>query len=275
MTDVKVTVGIPTLNGPDRLRRCLRSIAECTDWSAFGPGNVKVLICDDGSTPENLEANKHVLHEAERLRQVSGAEMIMSPTRDGIAKSWNKLVRHQACDVAALLNDDIEVVEHWLDVLVYSVMENPQAGMIGLNSYVGVIKGQVPPPLRVDYCESHLLSGGGRLVSSQGPIFAFRRDVYDLVGGFDERYFVFYEECDFGVALRQKGYVHYMADYPRVYHMGGATNSEPKNLDAASQIAASREKFRQKWGRSFEQIRQEYGPAPTAREWNTQINNWK
>lgn len=275
-----VLVGIPTLNGSDRLDRCLKSIADCTDFHAFE--SVRVLICDDGSTEENVSLNKDVIQRNEKLRDIACLEMLVAGQRCGIAASWNKLVRHQAANAAdaiAIINDDIEVVDDWLNVLAFSVLENRQAGMVGLNSYVGVVKQDVVAagrmPLRIDYNEAQLLEGGGKLLTSLGSCFAFRRDVYDAVGGFDERYRCFYEEVDFGLALRHSGYLHYMASYPIVFHMGGATTSEPKNLDAAAEMARSRQLFREKWGGTPEEFRKRYAREPVVREWNTQLKTLK
>lgn len=281
-----VLIGVPTLNGPDRLRRCLKSIEDCTDFDAFG--EVKVMVCDDGSTEENLKLGKDAVHNSAKLRAQAGLEMLVSKERCGIAASWNKLVRHQRTNVAVLLNDDIEVVEDWLDVLVYSVTENSSAGMVGLNSYLALTKEQhasLHPDARpheriptVDYREAHLLDGGGSLISAHGPIFAFRRDAYDLVGGFDERYFVYYEETDFSVSLRRQGLLPFIANYPIVYHLGGATNSDPQNLDAAAHMSRSKILFTEKWGMSFSELREEFTRSytrPVLREWNSQIANWQ
>jgi len=259
------------------LRRCLASILECTDFDRF---DVKILVGDDGSSEHNLEANKSVLHEFCTNAAGRGvAEMLMS-SRTGIASTWNRIVRHDVSkrDVVVLVNDDVEVVDDWLDILAFSVLENPNAGMIGLNTYPGQIKEAAPKQMRVDYVEAHLLDGDGALVSSHGPIFGFSRSVYDAVGGFDERYFCFYEEVDFGVALRTLGYDHYMASYPICYHMGGATNSDPRNLDAAKCMAESRAKFVEKWGCGFDGLRRGFAfkfPKPLPREWNTQLKNWR
>ena len=275
----KVTVGIPTLNGPVLLQRCLWSISECTNLDG-----VRVLVCDDGSRPEELQETRNVV---ESFRgKIPSLEILENGQRRGIAKSWNRLARHYPdAEVIALLNNDIEVVPDWLDVLVFSVMENPKAGMVGLNSYCSLTKGQhamlFPPATlehvripRIDYREAHLMSGSGKLLSSQGPIFALRRSAFDTVGGFDERYVCFFEEVDLGVALRKAGFYHYMSDYPLVYHMGGATTSDKRNMDASSDLANSRAKFLEKWGQSMSEIRRDWGPAPVAVEWNSQVKNW-
>lgn len=277
-----VLVGIPTLNGPDRLQRCLDSIAECTPDLT----GVKVLVCDDGSTEDNLKLNKDAIQRAERLRERAGLEMLINAGRMGISKSWNRLARHEPHDVVILLNDDVEVVNDWLDVLVYSVAENKHLGMVSLNAYVGVTKGQlaaVCPDLpehvrspRIDYREARLLDGGGSLLASNGFAFAFRREVYDIVGGFDERYFCYYEELDLGVSMIKRGYRHAIASYPIVYHMGGATTSDEQNMNAQTQMLISRGLFLEKWGTTPEHIRREVTViVPATRTWNTQLKHLK
>lgn len=280
-----ITIGIPTLNGHWRLRRCLVSIAECTPL--LSSGEVRVLVCDDGSNEEQLQENKKVIHTMEE--KIPGLKMLMHQGRLGIAKGWNDLTRHYDAEIIALLNDDVEVMPWWLEVLLYSLRENPKAGMVGLNSWMHLIKEQhakifpkeTEPHERVpliDYREANLLDGGGSILSAQGPIFAFRKEAYDLVGGFDERYFVYYEELDFAVALRKKGLFSYVASYPVVYHMGGATNSDPFNLNAAEHMARSRKLFIEKWGKTPAELREEFRAVyerPRLREWTSQIQNWK
>ncbi len=174
----------------------------------------------------------------------------------------------------------------WLEVLYYSLINNPQAGMVGLNYYNGLTAAQdmlqrhIKP--EVDYVESRLTDGSGTLLSSHGPIFAFRRDVYDTIGGFDQRYFVFYEELDFGVSCRRAGYINYMASYPIVYHMGGATNSDINNLNAPQHLVESRSKFKNKWNLTLDQLREEFFNKYISeqkdifvRQWNTQLKVWR
>lgn len=279
-----ITVGIPTLNGPALLERALKSIADCTKFD----GGVRVLVCDDGSEADKLQSNKDIVHTW--ASRIPGLQMLMNNARCGIATSWNRLTRHYSdAQIIVLMNDDIEVVDYWLDVLAYSLRENPKAGMVGLNSYVSLIKQQYAKmfpsdalphermPL-VDYREAHLMDGGGSMLSAQGPIFAFRKEAFDLVGGFDERYFVYYEEVDFAVSLRRKGLYSFMASYPLCFHQGGATNSQEKNINASEHMARSGKLFAEKWGKSFSELREEFRNdyvRPALREWTSQIQNWK
>lgn len=279
-----VCIGIPTLNGDDRLGRVLASIEACTNF-AYYP-KIKILVCDDGSRGDLVEVHKTIVHHAFRLREHAGLELLVHGARAGIACSWNDLVHHTAADVHVLLNDDVEVDHDWLDVLVYSVANNPHAGMVGLNSWGGLIKAQmatihpdVPEHIRRprrDFTEARLM-GGESLISSHGYAFAFRRECFDEVGGFDTGYKCFYEEVDFGIRLRQKGYHHYMASYPTIYHMGGATTSRAENMNASEDMANSRNYFIRKWGeKTLGEFREElWKTPPPSRQWHSQMRNWR
>lgn len=262
---MKILIGIPTLNGPDRLDRALKSIKTYTDLR-----NVVVFVSDDASTPENLKLNKDVVH-------THGVPMLMSEERLGIAKQWNRLVRHVPdAEVCVLLNDDVEVVEDWLDVLVFSLEKNPDLGMVSLRCETGVTSENGQPRPRVDYNEARILHAGGSLVSGGGAAFAFRREDWAGVGGFDERYFCFYEEVDFGVALAtQLGRFNAFVSYPVIYHMGGATIGV--NMDASQVLLDSRKAFWDKWGLTMDQLRARLGSreAPSFHEWDSKFKHWK
>lgn len=303
--DVTITIGIPTLNGPDRLDRCLTSIARATAWNRFG--DVKVIVHDDASSAESLALNKDVIQRHEFLRDRAGLEMIMSETRGGISHGWNLLTRHRTSEIVVLFNDDIEVERDYLDVLVWNLLHNPHAGMVGLSAYTGLTRRQVEdlrlghlynvgvfdPETAVavadrirasydhvafprnDYRESRLLDGGGALLASCGYAFAFRREDFDAVDGFDEQFFVYYEEVDFGVSMRKKlNRTHYMVDYPTIWHMGGATMSA-EGMNASERLVESRVKFEAKWGKTMNELHEELAhESPPVRNWNSHYANW-
>jgi GT2 family glycosyltransferase len=182
-------------------------------------------------------------------------------------------VRHVPdAEICVIINDDVEVVADWLDVLVFSLERNPSLGMLSLRSETGVIKRDQPPRPRLDYNEARIMTGGGSLTSSGGACFAFRRADWESVGWFDERYFLFYEEVDFGVSLATLlGKISAFASYPVVYHMGGATTTL---LNPSQHLEESRAKFWEKWGKTMDQLRAEAiaRPQPPMIEWNT---SWK
>lgn len=259
-----VLIGIPTLNGPDRLRRCLKSIRINTPRAE----PFKVLVVDDCSTPDNLQRNKDVIHEF-------GVEMIVHQERFGVARGWNDLTRHTQAPWVILMNDDVEVVPDWYDALVFSLKNNPHAGMIGLTAYQGVNTSIFTPPPIKSYNEAKM-QWGHKMFSATGFLFGFERAKFDKINGFDDGYFLFYEELDFSVRLLKEGWPPYMLSYPVVIHQGGASTSDTRNVpDAQGMMAESRERFRAKHG-SVGRVREEMAARPNVPlvEWNTMLKTW-
>lgn len=265
----EVTIGIPSLNGPDRLERCLRSIQLYTPWGkAEREERITVLVVDDFSTPENLKLNKDVCSKF-------GVDLLMHEQRRGVAQGWNHLTRHTKAEWIILMNDDVEVVPDWYEALMFSLKRNPYAGMIGLPAYQGVNSLNFIPPPRKSYNEAKMQRGHG-MFSTTGFLFGFERKKYDEIGGFDNDFFLFYEELDFSVRLLKKGYLPYMLSYPIVIHQGGASTSDTRNVaDTHAVMADSRAKFKAKHG-SIEQVRREMGNKEYAApiEWNTMLKTW-
>lgn len=265
----RVLVGIPTLNGPDRLRRALSSVLE---YSSVPDVELTVLVSDDSSDKRNLKLNKDVVHSCRE----HGVQMLTTETRLGVPRQWNRLVRHVPdAEVVAIINDDVEVVTDWLDVLVFTLLRNPHVGQVGLRCDTGITRSNAVARASVDYHEARLLDGGGAMLSCGGACFAFRRADWEAIGGFDERYFCFYEEIDFGVSLTTKlGRSNVIAEYPVVYHMGGATTSE--HADMGEIMAESRAKFAAKWG-TLDGLRADFVQRKRQPyvEWNSHWKNWR
>ena len=71
-----VTVAIPTLNGSERLERCLKSIAMCTTLDE----TVRVVVRDDGSEAEELQKVKAVM---ERMTaSIPGLTLLLDGERE-------------------------------------------------------------------------------------------------------------------------------------------------------------------------------------------------
>jgi GT2 family glycosyltransferase len=264
----EVLIGIPTLNGPDRLRRCLNSIRINTPRSQ----PFKVLVVDDCSTEENLQNNKNVVHEF-------GIEMITHQERLGVARGWNDLTRHSKAPFVILMNDDVEVVPDWYEALVFTLKHNPDIGMVGLTAYQGVNSATFTPPPAKSYNEA-VMQRGDWMFSATGFLFGFRREKFDAVLGFDDQYFLFYEEIDFGVRLLQAGWPSYMLSYPVVIHQGGASTSDSRNVqDPQGVMAVSRERFQMKFGgirevrNAIESIWRHKKPERLI-QWNTMLKTW-
>lgn len=61
-----------------------------------------------------------------------------------------------------------------------------------------------------------------------GAFFFIRREVFDLLGGFDERFFVYFEEVDVSYRARQAGLRSVYLTGAQAFHEGGGTSRQVK-----------------------------------------------
>lgn len=261
----EICIGIPTLNGPERLERCLQAIRKHTKLDSL---KASVVVSDDFSYESILAENKKICFNF-------GVDILMAKARLGVAQQWGCLTRHTNAPIMILMNDDVEVVPDWLEALSFSIRNNPHAGMIGLKAYEGVTSANFKPPPVPSYNEA-VLERGYKMVASTGFLFGFERSKYDAIEGFDPHFFAFYEEVDFGIRLHAAGWPSYMLSYPIVLHQGGATTTDPRNINASSVLLESRAKFVEKHLGTIEEVRErlEEKSYPKPVQWNTMLKTW-
>jgi O-antigen biosynthesis protein len=122
----------------------------------------------------------------------------------GVSPGWNAAARAAHGEVLCFANDDVVLGPEALRLLVTALREHPEAGVVGpVGTRWDIAGGRHlewldladREPGQVEACE---------VVS--GFLFACRREVYELVGGFDEYYAPFsWEEVDFCTAVRAHG----------------------------------------------------------------------
>jgi len=61
-----------------------------------------------------------------------------------------------------------------------------------------------------------------------GAFFLVRREVFDLLDGFDERYFVYFEEVDFSCRALQAGWSSVFLAQAQAFHAGGGSSQQVK-----------------------------------------------
>jgi GT2 family glycosyltransferase len=256
----RVTIGIPVYNRGPRLKDLLENIRQRTPRDI----DYQVVVVDDSGKPQHRELVSATCAKF-------GARFIAHKANMGVASGWNTIsMSDPQAEFIVLMNDDVFVANDWLRYLVYALEMNPKIGSFGMHCrFISkddapqILKGSSSKviPLNVRWVGSELVrherfpempkdadGEPGRVMCPTGCFFGFRREVYDLVGGFDQRYFAFYEETDFGVACAFKGYPSFSLEVPdHNYHMWSASFASAPEIDAGSVMARSREAFVGKW----------------------------
>lgn len=63
-----------------------------------------------------------------------------------------------------------------------------------------------------------------------GAFFMIRSDLFRSLGGFDERFFVYFEEVDLALRARQAGWRSFYLAHANAYHKGGGTSNAVKDI---------------------------------------------
>ncbi|GEM_PF-3246886 len=163
----KISVIIPTYNRPDRLRRCLESVARQT----LSKEDFEVFIMDDGSERDNRPV----------VDEFSG-EMDLTYVKcekEGPAASRNKGLKRANAPVVAFADDDCVLDEGWLSAIHEGFERHPG---------ISCLKGRTlafEPNEFAGACEKYIY---GSKKSHATNNIAYRKEVFGDIGGFDTRY---------------------------------------------------------------------------------------
>ena len=228
-----VDVVIVNWNTGPQLRACLRSIvAAGQDRLALR----RVVVVDNASSDGSASSlgceglPLQVLHNDENR---------------GFAAACNQGARGSSSDYLLFLNPDTELFADSLAVpLAY--MERPESRDVGIcgirlveaDGTAGVACARFPTPAVVLYqalglsrvwpsvFRPHLLPSAECRVTRDvdqviGAYFLVRRRLFEELDGFDERFFVYFEEVDFSLRARQRGFRStYLAGATALHHGG-------------------------------------------------------
>lgn len=220
----RVTVIVVSATNPERLLRCLASVA-----SAAGDVDLDVVVVVNGAAPAFADA---------LLAGADGVELVRSSVSLGFAGGVNLGAAQARGRYLYILHDDAEVEPGAIGALADTLDAQPQAGAVGsllLNSGDGAVQGAgyvlwqdgrtqppwtgPPPPPEtfvavgpVDYCASASVM--------------VRAEAWRTIGGLDDDLhpgqFV---DVDLAMRLRAAGYVVLCAPASRVRHARGGSTS--------------------------------------------------
>jgi len=215
-----IAVVIVNYNGGEYLRGCLDSVMRQT----LKPK--RVLVMDNASTDGSVDACETDFPDVEFHRM--GANL-------GFARANNSAAERCAdCDWLVLLNPDAFATPGWLAALIDGAERHPDCSM-----FACCMLSAANPDRIDDFGLAYNTDGiswpryRGSLLSALGKqpleVFApsggaamYRRDVFVAAGGFDERFFCYYEDVDLGFRLRLYDQRCRLLPDAVVHHVGSA-----------------------------------------------------
>jgi N-acetylglucosaminyl-diphospho-decaprenol L-rhamnosyltransferase len=204
----------------------------------------RVVVVDNGSEDETTA-----------IARAHGAAVLDRGRNDGFAAAVNAGARAACGDRFAVLNPDVEFVRSDLIARLERHLDRRAVGAAapGLHLPHGGLQDSarhVPSPL--DLTRRRFLNHVPDAVRSDRPVevdwvvaacLIIKREAFDAVGGFDERYFLYFEDVDFAVRLRQAGYRVVYDPTVRALHEHGAASHASLGSWAARQHMRSAQGF--------------------------------
>ena len=216
----RVSVVVPSWNG----RAWLDVVLPSLERQRFR--DFEVIVVDNGSTDGSLE---HV-----RARW-PWAQVLPLDRNVGFAAAVNRGIEQSQGVYVALVNNDMELHESFLDALVAGLDSNPSAAsvtakMLDLRTrdlidgagdvlrWSGVVIPRGRGERDIGQYETPV-----EVFSACGGAALYRRAAFDEVGLFDEAFFAQMEDVDWGFRARLLGYGCRYVPGAVAYHMGSAS----------------------------------------------------
>jgi len=241
-----VSIIIPTKDRPELIERCINSLREKTSYR-----NYELIIVDNGST------DPEVRRFYEELSKERNVKILYKNIPFNFPRLVNYGVKNASGEHICLLNNDTEVInEEWLTEMVRHGLRK-EIGVVGAKllypdgrvQHGGVVLGIWHGPEHAFKNFPKEAPGYmNRLITLQNYLavtaacMLFRKEVFNEVGGFDERFAVNFNDTDFCLRVYEKGYRILWTPHALLYHMESKSR---KNLaqNGDKELAL----FRRRW----------------------------
>lgn len=225
-----VSVIIPNYNGEEHLKECLDSLKN----QSFN--NFEVIVVDNNSSDNSVEIISN---------EYSYVKLIKMKNNTGFSKAVNAGIKYalnnKSTEYFVLLNNDIKCDKDFINELINGFTE-PDTGSVASKM--------------LNYFNPEIIDDAGDFINKRGlptargnkkkdsPEFnkekfifsacagaaAYRREVFETVGLFDEDFFAYFEDIDLGFRMQLLEYKCFYNPRAVCYHKRGATFSSQGEL---------------------------------------------
>ena len=269
-----VSIILPAYNQVAYTYACVRSIIAHTN---FEETPYEVILADDVSTDATAQIGKFI----------RGMVICRNTENQGFLKNCNQAAKKALGEYIFFLNNDTKVTDGWLSSLVSLMERDPRIGMAGskliypdgrLQEAGGIIwsdasgwnYGRLDDPAKPEYNyvkEVDYISGAAIMI---------RKQLWEEIGGFDERFAPAYcEDSDLAFEVRKHGKLVVYQPQSVVVHFEGVSNGTDVNGTGLKKYQlVNQEKFKEKWKAELrEQSKNTGNPNPFAARERSQKKN--
>lgn len=241
-----VSLIIPTRNGEDLVRQCIRSIRDKTTYH-----NYEIILIDNGSDDPSA------LRYFQELSEKEGVRVLRDDRPFNYSALNNRAVTQARGEFVALINNDIEVISpDWLSEMVSWAVQ-PGIGAVGARllypqgqlQHGGVVLGLggVAGHSHKHFPRDHPGYFHRAIVTQEfsavtAACLLIRKSIYEAVGGLEEKALtVAFNDVDFCIRVREAGYRNVYVPYAELYHhesvSRGSEDTPEKVVRSQSEVA--------------------------------------
>ncbi len=239
-----VSIIIPAYNNWDYNYKCLKSIFDNTYGVSY-----EIIFADDCSTDETKNISEYV----KNINIVRNKDNLM------FLRNCNNAADQARGKYVLFLNNDTQVQQGWLNSLVDLAESDDEIGLVGS---------------KLVYPDGRLQEAGGIIWNDasgwnygifndpdlsefnyvkevdyvSGACIMVRKDLWDEIGGFDERFApAYFEDTDLAFEIRNKGYKVMYQPESVVVHFEGVSHGTDETKGVKKNQVKNRKKFVEKW----------------------------
>ncbi len=226
---------IVNYNGDDKVIDTIKSIYK------FVTFDLEIIVFDNSSTDGSLQKLKDEFGENENFR------LILSDKNLGFGKANNRAVKHSKGKYIILFNNDAYLLDGSLNKMIQYYIEKDFKGILApvvLNPDSTIQKSWG----KYQTIVNELFEKYGKRVSEKlfskkikkrelidvdwvsGVCFMVEKKIFEELNGFDEGFFMYFEDSDFSKRAKEKGYRVSIYTGSRIYHIRGYSVSKNKKI---------------------------------------------
>jgi GT2 family glycosyltransferase len=248
----KVSIIIPNRDEVPTLKKCINSILKKSTYS-----NYEIIIVENNSKQEKT------FKYYEEISNNSKIKVLTWEKEFNYSAINNFGVKEAEGEFILLLNNDIEIISRrWIEEMLMHA-QRKQVGFVGAKLYytdetiqhAGVILGIGSVAGHSHkYFHRDEMGNVGRLKITQNlsavtaACLMARKEVYDEVGGLDETFKVAFNDVDFCMKIRAKGYLCIFTPYAEMYHYESKSRGAEDTPEKIKRFNSEIKRFEEKWG---------------------------
>jgi GT2 family glycosyltransferase len=211
----------------------------------------EIIVVDNHSSDDSVAMLENLKLKLENSTKIENLKLKIIVNNDnlGFAKAVNQGIKKSRGEYLLLLNSDTIVSPQALEKMIEFARKKKDAGIIAPKLLDKNGKTSQPSCYRLPTIKGAIkefwlgekgafgkyLPRGGNPVKPEavvGAAMLIPRTVYDVVGEFDEKYFMYYEDLDYCRRVREAGFaVYYLPTAKIIHYHGQSGQKEPQKVN--------------------------------------------